>query len=910
MLLTSGVKIGPYEILSSLGAGGMGEVYRARDSRLGRDVALKILPEAMAHDAERMARFEREAQVLAALNHTNIAAIYGFEDGGDHPALVMELVEGPTLADRLAQGRMAAEEALPLAQQIAEALEYAHERGIVHRDLKPANVKMTPEGAVKILDFGLAKALDPAAGACAPPSAMGTSPLQNSPTFSAMSTKAGMILGTAAYMSPEQAKGKTVDRRADIWAFGCVFFEMLTGKPAFEGETTSDVLAAVIRAEPDWSALPAATPTRIRELVRRCLNKNSRQRLQAIGDARIAIDETLSGEDVAPGLSPARADLKVGVTRWQRALPWAVASLCLGLAGVFAIGYFRAISVPARSVRSYILPPEKTTFAFEAKTGAPVLSPDGRKLLFAARSSAGVERLWIRPLDSVAAQPLEDTEGASFPFWSPDSRFVGYFAQGKLMKIDTSGGPNQTVCDAPSGRGGAWSPDGRIVFTPERLAGLEQVAAAGGTPTPLVPLNRSNQQLTLRWPVFLPDGHHFLYFAGNPLSEAGASTNGIYLGSLDDKDRKFLVQADSNALYAPPGFLLFLKGATLVAQPIDTRRLELTGEAIPVAEEVANPRDYRLGHFSVSQYGDLVYELGGQDREQVAWLDASGKQLGEVGEPGTIQDLRLSPDGETLAEVSPAGKNVDLWLLDLARGVRTRFTFNPAEDMSPAWSPDGTEIAFSSMRSGQFDIYVKPTNGTGAAQPLVQDNARKFVDDWSSDGRYLAYMRDNPQGKNGSDIWILPLFGDKKPFPFLASPFNEAQASFSPDDRWLAYVSDESGKFEVYVVPFPQGTGKWQVSTGGGGNPRWRRDGKELFYVSPADELMAVEVREKSGSLEFGNPRTLFRTNSVAAYKINSVAAYDVAPDGNKFIVLSPTPESSTEPLMLVTHWPALLKQP
>ena len=721
-----------------------------------------------------------------------------------------------------------------------------------------------------------------------------------------------MILGTVAYMSPEQAKGKTVDRRADIWAFGCVLFEMLTGKPTFEGETTLDVLAAVIHAEPDWTALPAATPPRICKLVRRCLNKNSKQRLQAIGDARIAVEETLSGEpEAGAGLVPTPGQAPGPPLKpWQRALPWAVAFLCLAVAGVFAIGYFRATSVPTRSVSSYLLPPEKTTFVFEAKTGTPVLSPDGRKLVFAARNPAGAGRLWVRPLDSLTAQPLEGTEGASFPFWSPDSRYIGYFAQGKLMKIDTSGGPKQTVCDAPNGRGGTWNTDGRIVFAPERLAGLEQVAASGGTPAPLIPLNRSNQQLTLRWPVFLPDGNHFLYFAGNPLSESAASTNGIHLGSLDGKERKFLVQADSNALYAPPGYLLFLKGATLVAQPFDTRRVELTGEAVPIAEEVENPRDYRLGHFSVSQYGDLVYERGGQDREQVAWLDASGKQLGEVGEPGTIQDLRLSPDGKTLAEVSPAGKTVNLWLLDLARGVRTRFTFNPAEDVSPAWSPDGTRVAFSSMRSGQFDIYVKPTNGTGTAQPMLQDDARKFVADWSSDGRYIAYMRQEPQGKSGFDVWILPLFGDKKPFPFLASAFSETAASFSPDGRWLAYVSDESGKYEVYVVPFPQGNGKWQVSTGGGLDPRWQRDGKELFYVSAENQFMAVEVREKSGSLEFGNPQTLFQTNSVAAYRMNSVAAYDVPPDGKKFIVLSRTPESSAEPLMLVTHWPALLKQP
>ena len=889
--------IAHYRIVSKLGEGGMGEVWRATDTKLHREVAIKILPDAFAQDPDRMSRFTREAQVLASLNHPNIAQIYGVEDR----ALVMELVKGPTLAERIGAGPIPIAEAVPIARQIAEALECAHERGVIHRDLKPANIKLTPEGQVKVLDFGLAAVAQSSAADVAAP--------MSSPTLTMRATMAGVILGTAAYMSPEQARGKPVDRRADIWAFGCVLYEMLTGRPTFEGGTTSDVLAAVITKDPDWSALAADTSAGIQKLLRRCLQKDPKQRLRDIGDARIAIEETLSGDAGAGFVSGGGRPQRSPLQPWRRALPWAVALLCLGLAGVFAIGYFRAISVPARSVRSYILPPEKTTFASEAKTGTPILSPDGRRLVFGARDSAGVERLWIRPLGSVAAQPLEGTEGASFPFWSPDSRFVGYFAQGKLMKIDASGGPPQVVCDAPNGRGGTWSAGGRIVFAPERLGGLEQVAAAGGTPTPLVPLNRSNRQMTLRWPVFLPDGHRFLYFAGNPLSEAAASTNGIYLGSLDGKDRKFLVQADSNALYAPPGFLLFLKGATLVAQPIDTSRLEVTGEATPVAEEVANPRDYRFGHFSVSQYGDLVYELGGQDREQVAWLDASGKQLGEVGEPGIIQDLRLSPDGETLAEVSPAGTNVDLWLLDLARGVRTRFTFNPAEDMSPAWSPDGTEIAFSSMRSGQFDIYIKPTNGAGAPRPLVQDNARKFVEDWSSDGRYLAYMRENPQGKNGSDIWILPLFGDKKPFPFLASPFNETQPSFSPDHRWLAYVSDESGQFEVYVVPFPQGNGKRQVATGGGRNPRWRRDGKELFYVSPADELMAVEVREKSSSLEFSNPRNLFRTSSVAAYRIDSLAAYDVAPDGNKFVVLTQPAQSRAQPITLVTNWTALLKK-
>ena len=873
----------------------MGEVYRALDTKLGREVALKILPEAFAADAERMARFQREAQVLASLNHPNIASIYGLEDSGSVHALVMELVEGATLAERVKSGPVPLDEALPLARQMAEALEYAHERGVIHRDLKPANVKVTLEGAAKVLDFGLAKAFNPQDSAA-------NVNQTNSPTLTIAATQAGVILGTAAYMRPEQAKGRTVDRRADIWAFGCVLYELLTGRQGFDGETVSEVLAAVIMKDPDWNALTGETPAGIQKLLRRCLQKDPKQRLRDIGEARIAIEETLSG-DAGAGFVPAQARAQGSPLKsWQRSLPWAVALLCLVLAGVFAIGYFRASSVPARSVRSYILPPEKTTFAFEARTGTPVLSPDGRKLLFGARGAAGGEKLWVRPLDSVTAQPLEGTEGASFPFWSPDGRFVGYFAQGKLMKIDTSGGPPQAVCDAPRGRGGTWSAGGRIVFAPERLAGLDQVADSGGAPAPLISLNRSNRQLTLRWPAFLPDGHHFLYFAGNPLSEAAASTSGTYLGSLDGKDGKFLVQSDSNALYAPPGFLLFVRGSTLLAQAFDARRLELTGEAVPVAEDVGNPRDFRLGHFSVSQYGDLVYEGGRQDQGQVVWLDASGKQLGEVGEPGSHGRLRLSPDGRILAEESQVGTNVDLWLVDMARGVRTRFTFSPAQDTSPAWSPDGTKIAFTSVPSGQDDIYIKPTNGTGDAQPLLQDNSQKFVADWSSDGRYIAYLRQDPQGKSGSDIWVLPLFGDTKPFPFLVSSFNETEALFSPNSRWLAYASDESGKSEVYVVSFPQGNGKWQVSAGGGTRPRWRRDGKELFYISATSEFMSVEVREKGGSLAFSASRALFPAQSISTY--------DVAPDGNKFVVLDHLEQSSAEPITLVTNWTALLKRP
>ncbi|HEV2348481.1 MAG TPA: hypothetical protein VG028_01410, partial [Terriglobia bacterium] len=676
----------------------------------------------------------------------------------------------------------------------------------------------------------------------------------------------------------------------------------------------SDVLAAVIMKDPEWSAVPTSTPASISRLLRRCLEKDSKRRLQAIGEARITIEETLSGAVVGPGLAPALTGDVTGPPPQGaalRPLPWAVAATFILATVLLIVAYFRVTPVRVPSVRSYILPPEKTTFAFEAATGTPALSPDGRRLVFAARDSSGKEMLWVRELDSLSAQRLEGTQDAAFPFWSPDNRFVGYFAPGKLMKIEISGGPAQTICEAPSGRGGTWNADGVIVFAPVVSGGLDRVSAAGGSPLPVVPLDKSSQLFSLRWPVFLPDGRHFMYWAGNPFSVASSNApRGIYLGSLDGKDRKFLFPADSEALYAPPGYLLFLNGGlngeTLMARPFDARRLELSGEAFPIAEHVANPRNFSLGHFSVSQNGDLVYEASGTVKVQVAWMDRSGKQLGTVGDPGIITDPRLSPDGKTLAEVvgDPQARNVDLWLVDLARGVRTRFTFNPAVDRYPTWSPDGAKIAFSSVRSGQFDIYVKPANGTGASQTLVQDSVIKYVIDWSSNGRYIAYMRSGPLGKTGWDIWILPLFGDQKPFPFLAGPFNEVAPSFSHDGKWLAYSSNESGtgRYELYVVPFPQGNGKWQVSTSGGSGARWRGDGKELFYISEDNKMMAVGIQEKNGSLEIGNPQALFQTIGRTSF--------DVTPDGKKFVVLTQPTQSGTEPLTLVTNWLDMLKKP
>ncbi|MGO9642642.1 MAG: protein kinase domain-containing protein [Candidatus Acidiferrales bacterium] len=906
MSLAAGTKLGPYEIVAPLGAGGMGEVYRARDIKLGREVALKVLPDVFAAEAERLGRFHREAQLLASLNHPGIASIYGFEDSGKVHAFVMELVEGPTLADRVNKGAIPVGEALAIAKQICEALEYAHERGIVHRDLKPANVKVTPEGAVKVLDFGLAKALETQDSGVN---------ISNSPTLSIAATRAGMILGTAAYMAPEQAKGRPADRRADIWAFGCVLYEMLSGKQPFSGETISDTLAEVLKVDPDWNALPADTPASIQRLLRRCLAKDPKQRLQAIGEARIMIEQTLnpsaqvSGTSIVTPFGEAVAVQGAEIQPWRRTLPWAVAAILFITTVICATLLWREASVPVRSVRSYILPPEQTTFAFQAAVGTPVISPDGRRLVFAALDGAGKRMLWVRELDSLSSRPLEGSQGASFPFWSPDSLSVGYFASGKLMKVDVSGGPAQTVCDAPNGRGGTWSAEGVIVFAPKVNGSLEQVPAAGGSPTALVQVDKTGQQLTLRWPVFLPDGNHFLYWSGNPFSMSSAGINGIYVGSLDGKERQFLFPADSDALYAPPGYLLFLRGETLMAQPFDASALKLTGDAIPIAEHVGNPEKFRFGHFSVSQHGELVYEESEADRSQIVWMDASGKQLSTLGEPGILGALRLSPDGKTLAESvqDPQSSNYDLWLVDLARGVRTRFTFDPAAHLYPAWSPDGTKIAFSSTSAGNLSIYEKAANGTGTIEPLIEEASEKILSDWSRDGRYIAYSRLDTQEGGGLGIWILPLFGDKKPFPLIQSQFNQLSPSFSPDGKWLAYSSDESGRREVFVVSFPEGGGKWQVSSGGGSQPRWRADGKELFYLSEDNKLVAVEIQEKGGSLEIGNTQTLFQATGPPG---TTGASYDFTSDGKKFVVALTSAPSSAQPITLVTNWPVSVKKP
>jgi Tol biopolymer transport system component len=922
MPLAAGTRVGPYEIVGAIGAGGMGEVYRARDTRLGRDVALKVLPEAFASDAERMGRFEREAKVLASLNHPNIASIYGFEESSGVRALVMELVEGQTLAEQISRGiagqgsgtagaglkagatqargraRLALDEALVIARQIAEGLEYAHERGIVHRDLKPANVKITPDGVVKILDFGLAKALEGEAAAGNPSS---------SPTMSRLATQAGILLGTASYMAPEQAKGKAIDRRADIWAFGCVLFEMLTGRHAFDGETVTDVLAAIVMKEPDWSLLPGSTSPAIRKLIIRCLKKDAKQRLQAIGEARIAIEEAMSGADAeAPefGRAPSEAPAGRG-PRWRRALPCALfLAVGIALGGAMAISLWRAAPV-APAVISQVLPPKGEGFAFDGQTaGPPVLSPDGRKLAFAAISSNGKQQLWVRPLDSATAEPLAGTEGATYPFWSPDSRNLGFFVNGKLERIDTSGGSPLALCDAPNGRGGTWGTDGTILFTPDITRVIYSVPSTGGTPKLVEKMGPQLGGLgTARWPQFLPDGKHFLFYH---FSDVGTQS-GTYAIALDGGVPKLIVAGKSNAVYAPPGYLLFIRQGTLMAQRFDASKLRLIGEATSVAEEVLQNFIVFRSIFTASDTGVLAYETGGVGTGgfQLTWVDRSGKALAKVGAPGEYYTPRISPDGKKLAVTIRDASGDNLWVVDLARDIKTRLTFSNV-DLSGAWSPDGKTIAFESGRGKLIHLYTKAADGTGRTIPLVRGDANEYDPVWSADGRYILYERSEPASPTQTQIWAVPMFGERKPFPVVQSRFSVDQPALSADGKWLAYVSMESGSPEVYVARFGLGgaIGRWQVSAGGGNWPEWRRDGKELFYFSGDDKIMSAEISVRGSDILIGKVQPLFQAN----YSGGPGWVYDVSPDGKKFLLITQGSEQAARPLTLVVNWPALLE--
>jgi len=886
-MLNRGTRIGVYEVIALIGKGGMGEVYRAHDTRLNRDVALKVLPEVFARDRERMARFEREAKLLASLNHPNIAAIYGLEESGPIRALVMELVEGPTLAERIRGGPVAVDETLPIAKQVADAVEYAHDNNVIHRDLKPANIKVKADGMVKVLDFGLAKALadEPTAA-----------DMSNSPTLSMAATRQGVILGTAAYMSPEQAKGKTADRRADVWAFGVVVCEMLTGRQVFTGETLPETLAAVMKEEPSFEALPSNTPPAIRKVLRRCLHKNVKRRLQHIGEARIILEDVLSGAAPAEPVAASRHN--------RERVAWSVAAvlfvlLVAGLAlGAFA--YFRRAPEETKAVRFLLSPPEGWNLrqAPGGSSPAPLaVSPDGQRVAFVATGADGKSLLWVRPLDTLAAESLAGTDDATSPFWSPDSRFLGFFAGGKLKKIAVSGGPPITLCDTRDGNGGTWSRDGFIVFEPAGLSALQKVSAAGGMPTAatvLAPGETRHQR-----PFFLPDGRHFLYETERGANYLGVS---IYLASLDSTERKLLLNSNSSNVVYSQGHLLFLRETTLMAQPFDTQRLELVGEAYPIAEQIQiRPAGEPYAIFSASENGVLAYQSGAAaGGSQLTWFDRSGKQIGILGEPAAYADIELSPDGRQASVSLPdqTRRGRDIWMYNVARGLRTRFTFDPADELPAIWSPDGSKVIFNSRRKGPLDLYQKASDGSGTEALLLEDNSDKYPLSWSADGRLILF-------RAGGDVFVLPLSGERKPMPYLQTQFNEGDSQFSPDGRWVAYASNESGRFEVYVAPFRGPGGKWQVSTTGGSEPRWRRDGTEVFYLDPDDKLMVAAVNGRGSTFEVGAVRPLFETRAGAVARFR----YSVSADGQRFLVNTFPEQSASAPITVVLNWTAGLQK-
>jgi len=886
MPLASGTKLGPYEILAPLGAGGMGEVYRARDAKLSRDVALKIISPEFAHDEQRMARFQREAQVLASLNHTHIASIYGFEESGNIRALVMELVEGPTLAERIKQGPIPLEEALPIAKQIAEALESAHERGIIHRDLKPANIKLTHDSKVKVLDFGLAKAMMDGSS---------SQDISNSPTLTMASTKEGVILGTAAYMSPEQAKGKTVDRRSDIWSFGVVLFEMLSGQQTFGGETVSDALAAIIKDTPDWSALPKNTPKRVRDLLQRCLQKDPRQRLQAIGDARIAIDEILAGPapddyGVAPG--GVRGEAPAAAQTWRRFVPWALAAVLVVALLVALFALRQASQLPALKPieLSLWIPPDHPLDTIDGT--AVAISPDGSRLAYVTRdqgSNAG--KLYVREMDDKDAVLLGGAGAASVPFFSPDSQWIGFFGDGKLKKVSVRGGAPIVLCDVNGYRGGSWSEDGTIAFPLQFTSALSRIPAAGGTPEPLTYLDAARGDITHRWPQFIAGGKTLLFTASsdNNFFEH-ARVEAISLDKGDKAAAKVLVENAYFGRYLAGGYLAYVSQGTVFAAPFDAKALKITGTAIPVLQGVDADLSNGAVQLSVSRTGTAVYLSGGglKQNVNVALLDRKGNASLLIDDHPDAASPEISPDGKRLAFQSANG----IWVHDIARGTTSSLTPGTPGASYPSWSPDGQWIAYAHPRTtgkgtGQA-IFRKHADGTGEEQPLTPDNIlNAYPSSWSPDGKTLAFFRLSEKDGSCCQIWTLTIGENGKPEEPRRLPADSngtaRSPQFSPDGRWLAYFSWESGLAQVYVVPSSGSGGKWQISTDGGVEPIWSKTGHELFYlVAGGGTMISAPYTVEKDSFQPGKPEVLFTDKFEMRAPFTS---YDVTPDGQHFVM-------------------------
>ncbi len=869
-----GKTLGHYQIHEQIGAGGMGVVYRATDEQLEREVAIKVLPDGFASDHERMTRFRREAHLLASLNHPGIATIYGLEESGDVHAIVMELVDGPTLAGILQKGPIPIEDALPMAAQIAAALEAAHDKGIIHRDLKPANVKVTPDGKVKVLDFGLAKALVGTSG---------TGSIAASPTISEIASRTGVILGTAAYMSPEQARGKPVDRRTDVWSFGCLLYEMLTGRITFGGDTVSDTIARILAHEPDWQALPEEVPPGVRHVVRRCLQKDAQRRLHDIADARLEIEEAL-----ALPLSgvPAPAPSAGGSQSvwWRNAMFWI--SIIFGVVGV-GFGTWSLTHAPA-SPRGTLMRFSITLPSNEQLGGldfpSVTISPTGTHFAYVA-SRGGASRLFLHRMDNLQDEPIPGTERAFCPFFSPDGQWLGFFADGKLRKVSIAGSVPTTVCEAPIGFGGVWGSDNTIIFAPTGGSGLMQVSAAGGAPHEITKLNQEKGEFSHRWPDLLPDGKTLLF----TVSASGSWDDAqIVAQSLATGERQVLVDGGTFPHYLPSGSFVYVRGGSLIARTLDVAQLKV-GPPTVVLSKVWESIE-GAAQFSVSPIGHIVYLPGGLPGQEhtLVWVDRNRIVEPLAAPAGNYSEPRLSPDGSRLA-VTIKTDSENIWIYEIPTGSLTQLTFEGNNSM-PVWTPDGTHLAFASSRAGALNLFWGPADGGGTPERLTTSGQPQAPCSWSRDRRNLLFVERSPA--TGCDIWALSSDGELKSRPLLQSVYNETGPAFSPDGHWLAYVSDESGRNEVYVIPFlsAQGTaGKRQVSTDGGSEPLWSRDGSELFYRT-GDKMMVSSIRTLP-AFRADPPQPLFE--GVYDKGRESRPDYDVTADGRRFLMVRADDNSS-----------------